>query len=137
MRPYLPADKQFLITRNVPCLRRVKALEADHEDEVEVEGEDGDVWLATHNKMKAEDQEEEVLETIAANGTLESSPEDSKEAPAQAVEEDSDEDSYINIDDFIDESLAEQVDSATLGADNCGAKNDNLVRTRTYDLSIT
>lgn len=38
VRPYLPVDKQYLITRNVPCLRRVKALEADHEDEVEVEG---------------------------------------------------------------------------------------------------
>lgn len=26
VRPYLPADKQFLITRNVPCYRRCKQV---------------------------------------------------------------------------------------------------------------
>lgn len=26
IRPYLPADKQFLITRNVPCYRRCKQV---------------------------------------------------------------------------------------------------------------
>lgn len=104
-------------------------------------GADGDVWLATHNKMKAEGEEEEVLETIAANGTLETAQEEAKDPPSAAVEEavekDSDEDSYINIDDFIDESLSEQVDSAALGATKAKETNDNLVRTRTYDLSIT
>jgi ubiquitin-like-conjugating enzyme ATG3 len=44
-KDYLPADKQFLITKNVPCLKRTKALEEDAKDEEDLEGGD---WIATH-----------------------------------------------------------------------------------------
>jgi hypothetical protein len=66
-RPYLPADKQFLITRNVPCLRRVTALEADYKEDVELSAEDtggSDGWLATHSNSFAADQHAEEIGTI-------------------------------------------------------------------------
>ena len=47
-RPYLPPDKQFLITRNVPCLRRAAAVEQygeQGEREVEAEGGEGEGWM--------------------------------------------------------------------------------------------
>uniref|UniRef100_K3X371 Autophagy-related protein 3 n=1 Tax=Globisporangium ultimum (strain ATCC 200006 / CBS 805.95 / DAOM BR144) TaxID=431595 RepID=K3X371_GLOUD len=43
-RPYLPADKQYLVTRNVPCQRRVTSLELNYQTERAVEGEDE--WVA-------------------------------------------------------------------------------------------
>ena len=51
LRPYLPKDKQYLITRHVPCAKRVAVLESQYDAETEVEaGADGvdDGWLATH-----------------------------------------------------------------------------------------
>ncbi|KAL2550153.1 PLAT domain-containing protein [Forsythia ovata] len=54
-KSYLPQDKQFLITRNVPCLRRAASVEEEYEaagGEVLLDNEDNDGWLATHGKPK-------------------------------------------------------------------------------------
>lgn len=40
---WLPPNKQFLITKNVPCLKRAKSLDVDT-DEKDVE----DDWVETH-----------------------------------------------------------------------------------------
>ena len=47
-KPYLPPDKQYLLTRNVPCRRRVAVLESDYAEEqlVETGGGDGAVHVA-------------------------------------------------------------------------------------------
>lgn len=52
-REYLPADKQYLVTRNVPCLKRVKAMEYEAGEE-----ESGDGWITTHvgEKRLSEEQ---------------------------------------------------------------------------------
>jgi ubiquitin-like-conjugating enzyme ATG3 len=56
-RNYLPADKQYLVTRGVPCLRRATSLaytDADEDAERLVSmrdaagGADGDEWVETH-----------------------------------------------------------------------------------------
>lgn len=49
IKPYLPKEKQFLITRNVPCYKRCKQME--HKDNLEkvVDDENGDGgWVDTH-----------------------------------------------------------------------------------------
>ena len=38
LRPFLPPDKQFLFTRNVPCQRRARSLMSGADDEVAVAG---------------------------------------------------------------------------------------------------
>lgn len=50
IKPYLPKDKQFLITRNVPCYRRCKQMEyiGDQEKVIEADDEDGG-WVDTHH----------------------------------------------------------------------------------------
>ncbi|XP_010446232.1 PREDICTED: autophagy-related protein 3-like [Camelina sativa] len=63
-KPYLPSDKQFLITRNVPCLRRAASVAEDYEaagGEVLVDDEDNDGWLATHGKPKGKEDNDFVL----------------------------------------------------------------------------
>ncbi|KAF8008649.1 hypothetical protein BT93_K2345 [Corymbia citriodora subsp. variegata] len=61
-KSYLPAEKQFLITRNVPCLRRAASVEEEYEaagGEVLLDNEDNDGWLATHGKPRETKGDEE------------------------------------------------------------------------------
>lgn len=60
-RDYLPADKQYLVTRGVPCLRRATSLaytDADEDAERLLNfgdssaGGDGDEWVETHAGRK-------------------------------------------------------------------------------------
>lgn len=91
---YLPASKQFLVTKNVPCTERAAALEMN----VEVSaGDDG--WVETSTASTGvEKPTAEILRSCA------------------------------------DDDLSGLEDSAA-GAD--AATGDNILRTRTYDLSIT
>ncbi|MBA0796419.1 hypothetical protein Gohar_007189 [Gossypium harknessii] len=57
-KSYLPPEKQYLITRNVPCLRRAASVEEEYEaagGEVLLDNEDNDGWLATHDKSDVEE----------------------------------------------------------------------------------
>lgn len=50
IKSYLPRDKQFLITRNVPCYRRCKQMEyVGEETIIENENEPDDGWVETHH----------------------------------------------------------------------------------------
>ncbi|XP_025191830.1 ubiquitin-like-conjugating enzyme ATG3 [Melanaphis sacchari] len=50
IKSYLPKDKQYLITKNVPCLRRYKQIENSEIVENIVElGEGNEGWVETHH----------------------------------------------------------------------------------------
>jgi ubiquitin-like-conjugating enzyme ATG3 len=63
VRDFLPREKQYLVTRGVPCLRRAQSLaytDADEDAERLVSfgdgpssGGDGDEWVETHAGRKA------------------------------------------------------------------------------------
>lgn len=62
-REYLPADKQYLVTRGVPCLRRATALAyTDADEDAErllsfgdsfASGDEKDEWVETHAGRKS------------------------------------------------------------------------------------
>uniref|UniRef100_A0A368UHR6 Autophagy-related protein 3 n=1 Tax=Glycine max TaxID=3847 RepID=A0A368UHR6_SOYBN len=113
-KPYLPPEKQFLITRNVPCLRRAASVEEEYEaagGEVLLDDEDNDGWLATHGKPK-ERSWEEMSEEQSCCCTVVSS--------------------HFQ---YTFEILGATLQSTYLVAHE--PDDDNILRTRTYDVSIT
>ncbi|VDP88733.1 unnamed protein product, partial [Echinostoma caproni] len=51
VKSYLPSDKQFLVTRNVPCYKRVRQVDNHNEDLEKVIEDDeiGGEWVDTHH----------------------------------------------------------------------------------------
>ena len=64
-KDYLPENKQYLVTRNVPCLKRVKAMEYTGAEEDLIQEGDED-WVATHAGHSARQVTEiEDMEPVA------------------------------------------------------------------------
>ncbi|PSC67657.1 Autophagy-related 3 [Micractinium conductrix] len=145
-RPFLPAGKQFLITRNVPCLRRASAvLQYGEREETEVEAEagEGEGWLTTSTAPQQPvtttnaDGFEEIpsIEEAGAGGAAEAV----SDGGGGAEGDDSD------VPDIGDLELEdEEEDEAALrpaarggGGAEPGGAGDHILRTRTYDLLIT
>ncbi|XP_028753495.1 autophagy-related protein 3 isoform X2 [Neltuma alba] len=134
-KAYLPPEKQFLITRNVPCLRRAASVEEEYEaagGEVLLDNEDNDGWLATHGKPKGKSDEDENLPSMES---LEISKKDSVKpiSSNRGVDEDDD---IPDMEEFEEADNIIVTDPSTyLVAQE--PDDDNILRTRTYDVSIT
>ncbi|EDW70374.1 ubiquitin-like-conjugating enzyme ATG3 [Drosophila virilis] len=161
-KPYLPKDKQFLITRNVPCYRRCKQMEYVGEETL-VEEESGDGgWVETHqlNDDGTNQIDEKICElTLDESKDEMHTPDSDKTSPATAAPNDDneDDDEAIDMDAFEESGMLELVDPAvatttrkldaeTLPSNSAGAgaaagetagSGDSVLHTRTYDLHIT
>ncbi|TKY68007.1 Autophagy-related protein 3 [Spatholobus suberectus] len=135
-KPYLPPEKQFLITRNVPCLRRAASVEEEYEaagGEVLLDDEDNDGWLATHGKPKETKSEED--ENLPSMESLEISRKSSiKQIPSYMGAEE--EEDIPDMAEFEDTSNVIENDPSTYLVAH-EPDDDNILRTRTYDVSIT
>ncbi|KAK4489414.1 hypothetical protein RD792_005223 [Penstemon davidsonii] len=138
-KSYLPADKQFLITRNVPCLRRAASIEEEYEaagGEVLLENEDDDGWLATHgnpSENKNEDEDVPSMETLDISKK-------NKIQPISSYFGGEEEEEIPDMEEFEEADNLVENDPATLNTTYLVAHepdDDNILRTRTYDLSIT
>lgn len=127
-RDYLPADKQFLITKRVPCHRRCAQMAYDPNLELVIKGEDGkDDWVDTHHfAPEVNEQAKAVEEPVVDQPTKQvDSDEDDDDAPA------------VDMDDFLDNDGFEVEDPNCYKPDEPEDNDDNVVKTRTYDLHIT
>jgi len=131
-RPYLPKNKQFLITKGVPCTRRVKALMGEKIEEVD----GGDGWTVTGTTTTASKINDEY-------GSI-----DEDQSPASSnilehqEEEREEEEDYIDLDSFVEDNIVPSFIKATTRSDNNtniikNNKEDAILKTRTYDLTIT
>ncbi|OWM75706.1 autophagy-related protein 3 [Punica granatum] len=139
-KPYLPAEKQFLITRNVPCLRRAASVEEEYEaagGEVLLDNEDDDGWLATHGKPRETKQDED--ENLPSMENLEISKQSGIQSIPSYFGGDEEED-IPDMAEFNDPDNLIETDPATLQSTYLVAHepdDDIILRTRTYDVSIT
>ncbi|TRY63776.1 hypothetical protein TCAL_07954 [Tigriopus californicus] len=140
LKDYLPKDKQFLITRNVPCYKRCSQmmLNGDHLEKVLADSEGG--WVDTHH----------FADTIAdqvSEMTLEEGNKADVKAKGQAKEalegEDSDQEA-VDMEDFAESGMLEAQDPGlvpTKGekdkSKEASGGGGEILATRTYDLNIT
>ncbi|KFM76731.1 Ubiquitin-like-conjugating enzyme ATG3, partial [Stegodyphus mimosarum] len=151
LKAYLPPDKQFLVTRNVPCYKRCKEIEyTDHHEELlETEDEDGG-WVDTHHYS---DSTVAAIAEQVQEMTMEPDVNVSKPVAKQSDDdddddEDDDEGEALDMDAFMQSGMLENEDKATLDISAASKPNENqdsnnssneagIVPTRTYDLNIT
>ncbi|RCV43808.1 hypothetical protein SEVIR_9G329400v4 [Setaria viridis] len=140
-KPYLPADKQFLVTRNVPCLRRAISLEEEYDaagaEVVLDDDDDGEGWLATHGVQASKTNEEEDIPSM---DTLDIGKSDGiKSIPTYfsgGKKEEEEEEDIPDMDTYEDtgDNLVAAEPSYFVAEE---PEDDNILRTRTYDVSIT
>eukprot|EP00163_Fabomonas_tropica_P001638 TRINITY_DN11208_c0_g1_i1.p1 TRINITY_DN11208_c0_g1~~TRINITY_DN11208_c0_g1_i1.p1 ORF type:complete len:327 (+),score=93.86 TRINITY_DN11208_c0_g1_i1:347-1327(+) len=162
-RSILPADKQYLIVRGVPCSKRASSLD-DRAGETRVDAGDGvtdgddDGWLATHTDGHdlPEGGSGGANGANGANGGGDDDDDGIGDIPSMdspkvaaastsstaAVEAASDSGSDVpDMDDFEEDNLLVP-DMNNLAIPSTGylaqtEPEDNIVKTRTYDVSIT
>ena len=128
-KPYLPADKQYLVTRNVPCPSRVSGIE----NTLAMEGDDEGDWLVSSViKPRSDEEIEDEFDILDEDGEIL----EKKQPEEEAVQED-DDDEYADMDGFDDENVLEDDDAAAAAPQTSDGSDDNIIKVRTYDLSIT
>ena len=117
-------DKQFLITRDVPCQNRVASMENNLAMEEDGDGEDD--WLVSH--VVKETNIEDEFDILDDEGEVV----EQKQAANSNAGDGAEEDEYADMDGFEDNNILED-DAAAAPA----PEESNIVKVRTYDLSIT
>ncbi|CAE6419365.1 Autophagy-related protein 3 OS=Cryptococcus neoformans var, neoformans serotype D (strain B-3501A) GN=ATG3 PE=3 SV=1 [Rhizoctonia solani AG-1 IB] len=143
-RDYLPADKQYLVTRKVPCLRRATSLaytDADEDAEKLLSFTDdsskGDEWVQTHAGRPTADEASKAGEIHDIPDIDGNTNELTKDMNALSVEQDAP--NFDDIPDMEEEGL-EAADEATAKPAPVApieVAKGNLLQVRTYDVMIT
>ncbi|CAG8588068.1 3460_t:CDS:2 [Paraglomus occultum] len=150
-RDYLPPEKQFLITRNVPCLRRVKQMEYIDEDaETQIETENGEeAWVATHSGRVIVTTNIEVIQAIEGEGEDEEviakrlSQINVEEAREKEEDNIPDMEDIPDMDDIADNVVEEEDPAAVSASSHVPSSShddglsDKILQVRTYDVFIT
>jgi len=158
-RDFLPTDKQYLVTRGVPCLRRATSLaytDADEDAErlvsfADNQGGDADEWVETHAGRKSnvdsaavgdmddipdldvDGQDQDVTTGMSALAL------GSSTGAAAADTPDLDDIPDMEEDDLEekDEATATTTPAGVIDSSEIGVAKGNLLQVRTYDVMIT
>lgn len=153
-KPYLPKNKQFLITRNVPCTRRCKQMEYSEEQERLIDPDDPDGgWVDTHHvdpTAVLDDVSDMTFDNVAqikpkSNNIMEKRKEnDDKKVNDKEDEgmDNEDDDEAVDMEEFEESGLLDEEDKSTANipkntSEEAVIEDGEIVKTRTYDLHIT
>lgn len=150
LKTYLPKEKQFLVTKNVPCYKRVKQLDQHQEEQekvIEEDDEDGG-WVDTHHFSS--DPSVNALSEDVGEMSLDKESKGASAAPAARQTSQTDDDDEDDDDEALDMEAFEESgmldDDATLDVHaSCDSQAEGsapdgesgIIQTRTYDLNIT
>jgi len=156
-KSYLPKEKQFLITKNVPCYKRCEQMEYNTEQE-KVLDEDVDTdggWVDTHHYEPSLNQKVQDMTLDAPASSSSSANKGAKYSSStmpQASQEDEDNDNEevaLDMEEFEASGLLDEEDDQTRivqqnrerpGSGSCQEgleQGGEILQTRTYDLHIT
>ncbi|KAJ2920026.1 hypothetical protein MD484_g486, partial [Candolleomyces efflorescens] len=161
VRDFLPKDKQYLVTRGVPCLRRAQSLAyTDADEDAErllsfgdgANAGDGEEWVETHAGRKAainpgadsagiaeipDDDGDEVSRGLG-NLSLSGGQGESHDTPDLDDIPDMEEDDLEEGDEATAKpKLAASATTAEAGSSQPDPSKSNLLQVRTYDVMIT
>ena len=138
-KSYLPEDKQFLVTRNVPCLKRARAMEEYAGKEQHLSGED-EGWVAAGGDGNGASKDDDApdMDEIPDISALRV---DSGAKDDKNDDDDDDAEDIPDMDDFDmcgdEEDDASALPSSAAPLDSADDDAGHILKTRTYDLSIT
>ena len=140
-KPFLPKDKQFLVTRNVPCRERAAAMEQFAGKEKNLSGDD-EGWVEAGGDGAGDADDADDIPDIDAGvaAVSLSAAEETALEGSGASDASSD---IPDMEDFVDIAAEEEEDEASLipprrsETPESAALDARILRTRTYDLSVS
>ena len=141
-KSFLPKDKQFLVTRNVPCRERAASMEQFAGKEKHLSGDDeGWVEAGGDGAGDAGDADDDIPDIDAGVAAVSlSAAEETARDGSGASDASSD---IPDMEDFVDVAAEEEEDEASLlpprrsETPESAALDARILRTRTYDLSVS
>ncbi|KFD53809.1 hypothetical protein M513_05315 [Trichuris suis] len=149
VKPYLPADKQFLITRNVPCYQRSIAIQYSASQEKVIESDDSDEgWVDTHHFAVSQFDASQATRVMKSDFGID---DNTLRSTSSTVVDDEPETAAVDMDQFFQEGFPvsdgnanQEDDDPNIGPCRHPATDnpfsdavENVWKTRTYDLTIT
>ncbi|KAK5646669.1 hypothetical protein RI129_005133 [Pyrocoelia pectoralis] len=142
LKAYLPKEKQFLITRNVPCSRRCEQMEYSKDLECIIESDDADNgWVDTHHYDTSSTGLEDKITDMSLDNMKAESMEDALLNDGSDNGEDDDNEEAADMEEFEESGMLDN-EEATIVQPSLEQRVDNsedgeIIHTRTYDLHIT
>ncbi|XP_017889421.1 ubiquitin-like-conjugating enzyme ATG3 [Ceratina calcarata] len=145
VKSYLPKNKQFLLTRNVPCSRRCKQIEYSKEQECIIEEDDPEGgWVDTHHYDTDLGGVEERVTEMTLDETQLSQSISAEENNEDDDEDDDDDGDAADMEAFEVSGMLDEQDKYAAKSTKKPTKekwdafsDGEIIHTRTYDLYIT
>uniref|UniRef100_A0A1Y1LY63 Ubiquitin-like-conjugating enzyme ATG3 n=1 Tax=Photinus pyralis TaxID=7054 RepID=A0A1Y1LY63_PHOPY len=142
LKPYLPKEKQFLITRNVPCSRRCEQMEYSKDLECIIESDDADNgWVDTHHYDTSSTGLEDKITDMSLDNAKVESMEDALLNDDSDNDGDDDNEEAADMEEFEESGMLDNGEATVVQPTwekRCDESEDGeIIHTRTYDLHIT